>query len=103
MAASLVFGLLYVAGLTSAVAPVNIQSYLKSHLSSKSDVFLSGSQSYKTELTERWNAYLAPSYIVHVKPATAQDVSTVVSFSERFAYDENNADDQRAGQICDEE
>jgi len=84
MLPSLVFGLLSVVGLTSAVTPVSIQSYLRNHLSSKSEVFLSSSQSYQTELTERWNAYQAPSYVVGVKPATAQDVSTIVSFIDSF-------------------
>ncbi|CAE7205748.1 hypothetical protein P3342_011551 [Pyrenophora teres f. teres] len=81
MVTSLVFGLLSVVGMTSAVTPGNIQSYLQSHLSSKSEVFLSSSQSYQTELTERWNAYQAPSYVVGVKPATAQDVSTIVKYA----------------------
>ncbi|KAF1923394.1 FAD binding domain-containing protein [Didymella exigua CBS 183.55] len=81
MIAHLVFGLLHIVGLTSAVTQADIQSYLKDHLSSNSEVLLPSDPSYETELTERWNAYKAPTYVVGVKPATVEDVSIIIRYA----------------------
>ncbi|KAL6156932.1 hypothetical protein ACJQWK_06901 [Exserohilum turcicum] len=81
MASRVVLSLLSLVGLTSAVTPGNIQSYLKSHLSSSAEVLLPSDPAYKTDLTERWNSYQAPSYVVGVKPSTAEDVATIVRYA----------------------
>ena len=65
MASRVVLSLLSLVGLTSAVTPGNIQSYLKSHLSSSAEVLLPSDPAYKT--------------VVGVKPSTAEDVATIVS------------------------
>lgn len=79
MAAHLVFGLLCSVNLAWAVIPGEIQNYLKTQLSSSSEVVLSSSQAYTTDIKQRWNAYDAPSFVMRVKPATANDVATIVS------------------------
>lgn len=70
--------LLSAVSLASTIPSATIQTYLKDHLSSGSEVFLPSESAYATELTERWNAYDAPTYIVGVKPATVEDVSIIV-------------------------
>ncbi|KAF5849057.1 hypothetical protein GGP41_005975 [Bipolaris sorokiniana] len=77
MAAHLVFGLLCSVNLAWAVIPGEIQNYLKTQLSSSSEVVLSSSQAYTTDIKQRWNAYDAPSFVMRVKPATANDVATI--------------------------
>lgn len=79
MAAHLVFGLLWSVNLAWAATPGEIQNYFKTQLSSSSEVVLSSSQAYITEIKQRWNAYDPPSFVVGVKPATANDVAIIVS------------------------
>ncbi|EUC44408.1 hypothetical protein COCMIDRAFT_98329 [Bipolaris oryzae ATCC 44560] len=81
MAVHLVFGLLCSVNLAWAVTPGQIQNYLKTQLSPSSEVVLSSSQAYTTEIKQRWNAYDAPSFVVGVKPATANDVATIVHYA----------------------
>ncbi|XP_014551795.1 hypothetical protein COCVIDRAFT_41943 [Bipolaris victoriae FI3] len=81
MAAHLVFGLLWSVNLAWAATPGEIQNYLKTQLSSSSEVVLSSSQAYTTEIKQRWDAYDPPSFVVVVKPATANDVATIVRYT----------------------
>lgn len=86
MVANLVLGALHLASLASALASGDIQNYLKTELSSSSEVLLSSDQSYDTEIKERWNAYDAPTFVVGVKPATVEDVATIVSLAKRLYF-----------------
>lgn len=94
MAGHLILRLLYLAGLVSALTPGDIQSYLKSQLSADSEVLVSSDQSYNTTIKQRWNAYDAPSFVVGVKPATAQDVATIVRPKISLAHDRYSTDDR---------
>ncbi|KAF1359685.1 FAD-binding domain-containing protein [Lizonia empirigonia] len=73
--------LLSAVSLASTISSATIQAYLKDHLSSSSEVFVTGESAFTTELTERWNAYDAPTYVVGVKPATAEDVSIIIKYA----------------------
>ncbi|KAH6639126.1 hypothetical protein C7974DRAFT_449046 [Boeremia exigua] len=81
MITRLIFGLLCIVRLSSAVTQADIQSYLKNHLSSGSEVLLPSDPSYSTELRERWNAFRAPTYVVGVKPTTAEDISIIIRYA----------------------
>lgn len=83
MAATLTFALLSAVRFVSALSPTSIETYLEDHLSSSAEVYLSSDPGYSANLTARWNGFEAPSYVIGVKPATALDVSVIVSRSYR--------------------
>lgn len=55
-----------------------IAAYFKTHLSKAAEVYLPSQSNYTLETTARWNAFSAPTYVISVKPASDQDVQTLV-------------------------
>lgn len=58
-----------------AVTGPEVALYLQNSLSKASAIFLPSDSNYTTQ---RWNLFMAPAYIVSVKPATDVDVQTIV-------------------------
>lgn len=48
-------------------------------LSPESGVFLYADEAYNTEVTPRWSTFKDPSYIAAIKPASEEDVQSIVS------------------------
>jgi hypothetical protein len=48
-------------------------------LSPESEIFLSADEVYNTEVTPRWSTFKDPSYIAAIKPASQEDVQSIVS------------------------
>ena len=63
---------------TLAQTGPEIAAYFRAHLSKAADVYLPSESNYTLETTQRWNANRAPSYAVSVKPASNEDVQTIV-------------------------
>lgn len=59
--------------------PQQIYNYFKTALSPGSGVFLATDGNFSQEVTPRWNAYGAPTYVVGIKPALETDVEIAVS------------------------
>lgn len=55
-----------------------IAHYFRDRLSKGSELDLPSNSNYTQEAVQRWNAFSAPSYIVSVKPATEEDIQTIV-------------------------
>lgn len=64
---------------SACISSTSIYHYLKDNLSSGADVYLASDANISSLVTQRWNVFEAPSYVVYARPATAEDVQTIVS------------------------
>ncbi|XXG96375.1 hypothetical protein Hte_002657 [Hypoxylon texense] len=63
-------------------SPSAAYDYLKSNLSPASQVvFANGTNLTDAAITQRWNAFDAPSYILYAKPASNDDVKKIVDYT----------------------
>ncbi|KAG9235758.1 hypothetical protein BJ875DRAFT_482938 [Amylocarpus encephaloides] len=67
--------------LAEALAGAQIAQDLRSTLSSRSRIYLPTDEGWPNEITQRFNSWNGPTYVVAVKPAVKEDVQKVVKYA----------------------
>ncbi|PYH88739.1 FAD-binding domain-containing protein [Aspergillus ellipticus CBS 707.79] len=65
----------------SVAATPNISAIFGPSLSSGAQIFLPSQANYTEDVTQRWTTYDAPTYIGAIKPATVDDIQTIVTLA----------------------
>lgn len=64
--------------MTAAVGATNLTALFGQSLSSGADIFFPTDSTWVNETQQRWSDYQAPTYLGAIKPATEEDVQTIV-------------------------
>lgn len=59
---------------------------LRQRLSSGSEVYVLSQGNYTAEITQRWNAFEPPTYVIAVKPRLETDVREVASSAPQMRW-----------------
>lgn len=72
-------GLLAVVSVVAATRNATIKSLFAGSLSPGTEIFLPSDANYSQSVTQRWDIFTEPTYLGAIKPATDEDVQSIVS------------------------